>query len=50
MRHRVDRDFVAGVPNRCRVADFTRVKARAGVVHVAFVVVVTTKPQVAPHD
>ncbi|MEV6588707.1 IS3 family transposase [Streptomyces acidicola] len=34
----VDRDFVAGAPNRCWVADFTHVKAWAGVVHVAFVV------------
>ncbi|MFH9821603.1 IS3 family transposase [Streptomyces sp. NPDC017230] len=34
----VDRDFVAGAPNRCWVADFTHVKTWAGVVHVAFVV------------
>ncbi|WP_431993997.1 IS3 family transposase, partial [Streptomyces albogriseolus] len=34
----VDRDFVAGAPNRCWVADFTHVRAWAGVVYVAFVV------------
>ncbi len=34
----VDRDFVAGAPNRCWVADFTHVKTFAGVVYVAFVV------------
>ncbi|MEU8140260.1 IS3 family transposase [Streptodolium elevatio] len=34
----VDRDFVAPAPNRCWVADFTHVAARAGVVYVAFVV------------
>ena len=34
----VDRDFVAGAPNRCWVADFTHVKTWAGVVYVAFVV------------
>ncbi|MEU6760132.1 IS3 family transposase [Streptomyces sp. NPDC046685] len=36
-RDLMDRDFVAAAPNRCRVADFTRVKTWAGVVHVAFV-------------
>lgn len=35
---RVDRDFVAGAPNRCWVADFTHVATWAGVVYVAFVV------------
>ncbi|MFE4665187.1 IS3 family transposase [Streptomyces sp. NPDC056716] len=35
---RVDRDFVATAPNRCRVADFTHVATWAGVVYVAFVV------------
>ncbi|MDX3322437.1 IS3 family transposase, partial [Streptomyces sp. ME03-5684b] len=34
----IDRDFVAGAPNRCWVADFTHVKTWAGVVYVAFVV------------
>ncbi|WP_327375413.1 IS3 family transposase [Streptomyces sp. NBC_01216] len=34
----VDRDFIAGAPNRCWVADFTHVKTWAGVVYVAFVV------------
>ncbi|MGW3167817.1 DDE-type integrase/transposase/recombinase [Streptomyces sp. NPDC001142] len=34
---RVERDFVAGAPNRCWVADFTRVATWAGVVYVAFV-------------
>ncbi|MHB9860224.1 IS3 family transposase [Streptomyces sp. YIM S03343] len=34
----VDRDFVAGAPNRCWVADFTHVRTWAGVVYVAFVV------------
>ncbi|MET9168093.1 IS3 family transposase [Streptomyces cellulosae] len=34
----VDRDFVAGAPNRCWVTDFTHVKTWAGVVYVAFVV------------
>ncbi|WP_406840949.1 IS3 family transposase [Streptomyces sp. AHU1] len=34
----VDRNFVAGAPNRFRVADFTHVKTWTGVVHVAFVV------------
>lgn len=34
----VDRDFVATVPNRCRVADFTHIATWAGVVYVAFVV------------
>ncbi|MFF8717843.1 IS3 family transposase [Streptomyces sp. NPDC015184] len=34
----VDRDFVAGAPNRCWVADFTHVATWAGVVYVAFVV------------
>ncbi|MGX4693687.1 IS3 family transposase [Streptomyces sp. JNUCC 63] len=34
----VDRDFVAGAPNRCWVADFTHVKTWACVVYVAFVV------------
>ncbi|MCX4404435.1 MULTISPECIES: IS3 family transposase [unclassified Streptomyces] len=34
----LDRDFVAGAPNRCWVADFTYVKTWAGVVYVAFVV------------
>ncbi|WP_411572778.1 IS3 family transposase [Streptomyces pluripotens] len=34
----VDREFVAGAPNRCWVADFTHVKTFAGVVYVAFVV------------
>ncbi|MFE2280039.1 IS3 family transposase [Streptomyces sp. NPDC059454] len=34
----VDRDFVAGAPNRCWAADFTHVKTWAGVVYVAFVV------------
>ncbi|MGW1563988.1 IS3 family transposase [Streptomyces sp. NPDC002144] len=34
----VDRDFVAGAPDRCWVADFTHVKTFAGVVYVAFVV------------
>ncbi|MET8566282.1 IS3 family transposase [Streptomyces flaveolus] len=33
----LDRDFVAGAPNRCWVADFTHVKTWAGVVYVAFV-------------
>ncbi|MFE9132572.1 IS3 family transposase [Streptomyces sp. NPDC007355] len=33
-----DRDFVAGAPNPCWVADFTHVKTWAGVVYVAFVV------------
>ncbi|WP_461025381.1 IS3 family transposase, partial [Streptomyces heilongjiangensis] len=35
---RVDRDLVAGAPNRCWVADFTHVATWAGVVYVAFVV------------
>jgi putative transposase len=34
----VDRDFVAGAPNRCWVADFTHVRTWASVVYVAFVV------------
>ncbi|WAL70317.1 IS3 family transposase [Kitasatospora sp. YST-16] len=34
----VERDFVAGAPNRCWVADFTYVKTWAGIVYVAFVV------------
>ena len=34
----MDRNFVAPAPNRCRVADFTRVAAWAEVVYVAFVV------------
>ncbi|WP_405417556.1 IS3 family transposase [Streptomyces microflavus] len=34
----LDRDFVAGAPNRCWVADFTHVKTWSGVVYVAFVV------------
>ncbi|MEU7468871.1 IS3 family transposase [Streptomyces sp. NPDC044984] len=34
----VDRDFVAGAPNRCWVADSTHVKTWAGVVYVAFAV------------
>ena len=34
----MDRDFVAGAPNRCWAADFTHVKSWAGVVYVAFVV------------
>ncbi|MEV7020441.1 IS3 family transposase [Streptomyces sp. NPDC093991] len=34
----VDRNFVAGAPNRCWVADFTHVRTWAGVVYVAFVV------------
>ncbi|MFI6448532.1 IS3 family transposase [Kitasatospora sp. NPDC050543] len=34
----VDRDFVAGAPNRCWVADFTHVKTCSGVVYVAFIV------------
>ncbi|MET9879532.1 IS3 family transposase [Actinacidiphila glaucinigra] len=34
----VDRDFVAGAPNRCWVADFTHVATFSGVVYVAFVV------------
>ncbi|MFE0631231.1 IS3 family transposase [Streptomyces sp. NPDC058864] len=34
----VDRDFVAGAPNRCWAGDFTHVKTWAGVVYVAFVV------------
>ena len=34
----VDRNFVAGAPNRCWVADFTHVKTWSGVVYVAFVV------------
>lgn len=34
----VGRDFVAGSPNQCWVADFTHVKTWAGVVYVAFVV------------
>ncbi|MFE5550273.1 IS3 family transposase [Streptomyces sp. NPDC056534] len=34
----VDRNFVAGAPNRCWAADFTHVKTWAGVVYVAFVV------------
>ncbi|MDX3732022.1 DDE-type integrase/transposase/recombinase [Streptomyces caniscabiei] len=34
----VDRDFVANVPNRCWVADFTHVATFSGVVYVAFVV------------
>ncbi|CAM5591207.1 Transposase OS=Kitasatospora aureofaciens OX=1894 GN=GCM10010502_68970 PE=4 SV=1 [Kitasatospora aureofaciens] len=34
----VDRDFVAGAPNRCWVADFTHIATWAGVVYVAFVV------------
>lgn len=33
-----DRDFVAGAPNRCWVADFTHVATFSGVVCVAFVV------------
>ncbi|MCQ0025595.1 IS3 family transposase [Streptomyces somaliensis DSM 40738] len=33
----VDRDFVTGAPNRCWIADFTHVAARAGTVYVAFV-------------
>ncbi|WP_460086543.1 IS3 family transposase [Streptomyces variabilis] len=35
---RVERDFVAGAPNRCWVADSTHVATWAGVVYVAFVV------------
>ncbi|MCX5215492.1 IS3 family transposase [Kitasatospora sp. NBC_00240] len=34
----VDRDFVAGAPNRCWVADFTHITTWSGVVYVAFVV------------
>ncbi|MFD6326089.1 IS3 family transposase [Streptomyces sp. NPDC058442] len=34
----VDRDFVAGAPNRCWVADFTHVKTWSATVYVAFVV------------
>ncbi|MEU4863423.1 IS3 family transposase [Kitasatospora aureofaciens] len=34
----VDRDFVAGAPNRCWAADFTHIATWAGVVYVAFVV------------
>ncbi|MGK4579359.1 IS3 family transposase [Kitasatospora sp. HPMI-4] len=34
----VDRQFVAGAPNRCWVADFTHIATWAGVVYVAFVV------------
>ncbi|MFJ8856780.1 IS3 family transposase [Streptomyces sp. NPDC102437] len=34
----LDRDFVAGAPNRCWVADFTHVATWNGVVYVAFVV------------
>lgn len=34
----VDRDFVAGAPNRCWVADFTHIATWAGVVYAAFVV------------
>ncbi|MEU8653574.1 IS3 family transposase [Streptomyces sp. NPDC048737] len=34
----VDRDFVAGAPNRCWVADFTHVRTWTGVVYVVFVV------------
>ncbi len=34
----VGRDFGAGVPNRCWVADFTHVETFTGVVYVAFVV------------
>ncbi len=37
-RDRVERDFVAGAPNRCRVADFTHVATWSAVVYVAFVV------------
>lgn len=33
-----DRDFVAGAPNRCWVADFTHVATFSGVVYVTFVV------------
>lgn len=35
---RVDRDFVAGAPNRCRGADFTPAATWAAVVHLAFAV------------
>ncbi|MGW5449790.1 IS3 family transposase [Streptomyces asiaticus] len=34
----LDRDFVAGAPNRCWAADFTHVATWSGVVYVAFVV------------
>ncbi|PZG76156.1 IS3 family transposase [Streptomyces sp. NTH33] len=34
----VDRNFVAGAPNRCWVADFTHVKTWSATVYVAFVV------------
>ncbi|WP_344016990.1 IS3 family transposase, partial [Kitasatospora atroaurantiaca] len=34
----VDRQFVAGAPNRCWVADFTHIATWSGVVYVAFVV------------
>ncbi|MFE7217099.1 IS3 family transposase [Streptomyces sp. NPDC057611] len=34
----VDRDFVAGAPNRCWVADFTHVKTWSDTAYVAFVV------------
>ncbi len=34
----LDRDCVAGAPNRCWVADFTHVMTWAGIVYVAFVV------------
>lgn len=34
----VERDFVAGAPNRCWAADFTYVRTWAGIVYVAFVV------------
>ncbi len=34
----VDRNFVAGAPNRCWAADFTHARTWAGVVYVAFVV------------
>ncbi|MER8161899.1 IS3 family transposase [Streptomyces sp. NPDC094472] len=45
----LDRDFVAGAPNRCWVADFTHAAAWSGVVYAAFVVdglppVITGRP------
>ncbi|MFJ4679527.1 IS3 family transposase [Kitasatospora sp. NPDC088783] len=44
----VERDFVAGAPNRCRGADFTCVKTRAGTVYAAFVADAFTRRIVGP--
>jgi transposase InsO family protein len=43
---RIDRDFLAPVPNRIWVANFTYVAARASVVYVAFVVDTVSRPTI----